>query len=412
MSKAITCGVDVRAIVGRKVAADHVGPSLVDPWNARRASPLYPDPHTLPLPQKLSPRLNFRYDAWRIMRLLILFPLLLVSLAAATSGAGVNTSTLAAFQRTSGYAGAAYCSANYFAGVNSTTTFPPNDFDSGSGTQIAHSFVSSDKYNTSGLIILDHAHKDLVITFRGTISETDWRTNLDFASEDASDLCGPGCMAHSGFLGSWRGVSGIVTANWKVLQQQYPHYSTTITGHSLGGALAHLCAAGLKNTAPNATMSLFTFASPRVGNWVFAGFVNRGFGVNNYRVTHLNDPIPRLPGRLLGFVHTSPEYHIVSPHIRNVLSANKKTLAQPANVLVGLTDIRVLPGPESEAGNAGYSCANVAMHDEYFIHIAACVVGSKTPLLWGKLFSILDAAETWLKHDTGFASDICHILLL
>ncbi|KAK5164894.1 uncharacterized protein LTR77_009558 [Saxophila tyrrhenica] len=279
---------------------------------------------------------------------------LFISLVNLSRSASVNPDTLATFERIAGYAGAAYCSSNHVTGVNGPTIFPPNIYDSNGATTIAYSFLKVDERKTTGLIMLDHAHKALVITFRGTISDADWETNLEFVLEDASDVCGKGCKAHAGFFASWRGVSDIVTTKWRALSQQYPQYSTIITGHSLGGAIAHLCAAGLKTVGPNAAMSLYSYASPRVGNEVFASFINQRFGANIYRFTHLDDPIPRLPGRLLGFVHTSPEYFITSPHIRKVLSAGKKTLAKPENVVVQAGDIHVLAGPENEAGNVGY----------------------------------------------------------
>lgn len=306
--------------------------------------------------------------------------------------AEIDLATLSAFQRISGYAGSAYCPQNYGFPANRPGTFPPNPFNLANSTEIVYSFLNVGESETAGLIMLDHAHRAIIITFRGTVSDEDWDTNLDFFRSNANSLCGKDCKIHGGFFDSWSGVSDLVVDNWLDLRDLYPGYSSIVTGHSLGGALAHVCAAALKKTAPDADLSLYTFASPRVGNEVFAAYMNKNFGANNYRVTHLNDPVPRLPGRLLGFAHTSPEYHIVSPHIKNVLSASKKTLANPANDVVLPKDVLVFPGPESEKGNAGYSCTNVAMHDEYFINIADCVVDDGTPLLQSTLVDIL----SWL----------------
>ncbi len=319
-------------------------------------------------------------------------------------GATVNSALLATLERVSGYAAAAYCRTNYRSGADLPATFPPNTFDQDGFCEIVHSFLNVNEHDTSGLIMLDHTNEAIIITFRGTISHTDWNTNLEGLQYDASDICGEGCIAHSGFLASWESVADNVKSNWTSVLQQYPQYDTIITGHSLGGTLAHICAASLKKMRPNATMSLYTYASPRVGNLIFANSINEGFGNNNHRVTHLNDPVPRLLGRLFGFDHTSPEYHITSPHIRKALSANKKTLAKPANLVVAADDILVLPGPENEAGSLRYSCTNIEMHDEYFIHIAACAVDSKTSLLSSKSHTacISDPeypADVW----TGFA---------
>jgi hypothetical protein len=54
-------------------------------------------------------------------------------------------------------------------------------------------------------------------------------------------------------------------------------------------------------------------------------------------------------------------------------------------------DVLVIPGPESDEGNVGYSCTDVAMHDEYFINIANCVADDGTPLLEGKRLGFEDS---------------------
>lgn len=326
-----------------------------------------------------------------LVRSLLSVLILLAGLACAA----IDFDTLSTFQRVSGYAGSAYCPQNYGFPADRPGIFPPNPFDLANSTQIVYSFLNVGESETAGLMMLDHTHEAVVITFRGTVSDADWDTNLDFFRSEASAICGKDCKIHGGFLDSWMGVSDLVIDNWQDLQDQYPGYITIVTGHSLGGALAHVCAAALKRTSPAADISLYTFASPRVGNQVFAKFINKNFVRKNYRVTHLNDPIPRLPGRLLGFAHTSPEYHVVSPHIKNVLSASKKTLANPANDVVGLEDVLVLPGRENDKGNGGYSCTNVAMHDEYFINIADCAVDDGTPLLQSTVFDTL----SWLLNE-------------
>ena len=152
-----------------------------------------------------------------------------------------------------------------------------------------------------GLTILDHTNKLIVITFRGTHSSRDWLTDFNFLLSDADDVC-KRCQAHSGFLGSWRGVRDVVLTEWKTLVAGYPTYQTVVTGHSLGGAIATLSAAQMKRMVPDASLYLFTYGSPRVGDGKFAKYVEEVLGGRHFRVTHLNDPVPKLPLCWPGFV--------------------------------------------------------------------------------------------------------------
>ena len=207
-------------------------------------------------------------------------------------------------------------------------------------------------------------------------------TYRSFFLDDADDIC-PDCLVHTGFLDSWRGGRKPIINSWKVVLDTYPGYKTAVTGHSLGGALATLCALQLKKSVPAASVSLFTYGCPRVGDQTFANFIESSLGSNSYRVTHLNDPVPRLPGTLFGFKHPYPEYHITSPHIPDALSANASVLTTPANLMVNPADVLVLDSTQSDEGNAGYSCSDIAMHDSYFMDISKCVANDSTPLLGG-----------------------------
>ena len=86
--------------------------------------------------------------------------------------------------------------------------------------------------------------------------------------------------------------------------------SVTVVGHSLGAALALLDGVSLSLRLPSATVTVYGYGMPRVGNQAFADFVDSQLGG---RVTHVNnekDPVPIVPGRFLGFHHPSGEIHI------------------------------------------------------------------------------------------------------
>ena len=82
--------------------------------------------------------------------------------------------------------------------------------------------------------------------------------------------------------------------------------TVTVVGHSLGGALATLCATDLVMEENITSVRLYTFGCPRVGNEAFAKALQNTTLVHT-RVTHDRDVVPTLPFRHLGFHHTARE---------------------------------------------------------------------------------------------------------
>ncbi len=76
----------------------------------------------------------------------------------------------------------------------------------------------------------------------------------------------------------------------------------------------------------------------------------------NYRITHTDDIVPKLPGIIVGFRHVGTEYFIKSGN----------------NIPVTSTDIQVIPGNPLIAGNQATSSSSINAHGWYFNAIAAC----------------------------------------
>jgi triacylglycerol lipase len=92
-----------------------------------------------------------------------------------------------------------------------------------------------------------------------------------------------------------------------------------------------------------------------VGNVPLADFITAQAG-GNYRVTHANDIVPKLPGYPLGFAHVSPEYWITSP----------------TGAPVTANDVQVSSGVIDLDGNQGQLGGTVTDHLWYFNGIADC----------------------------------------
>jgi len=95
-----------------------------------------------------------------------------------------------------------------------------------------------------------------------------------------------------------------------------------------------------------------------VGNTAFANFVT-GQNGGNYRVTHANDAVPKLPGYLLNYRHVSPEYWITAASGQSV----------------GPNDIQISSGILDLMGNQGTLVATISDHLWYFNAISACSSG-------------------------------------
>jgi hypothetical protein len=131
-----------------------------------------------------------------------------------------------------------------------------------------------------------------------------------------------------------------------------------VTGHSLGGAVATLAAAYLR--ASGTAVSLYTYGSPRVGNAAFADFVSAQPG-GEIRVTHLDDPVPKLPPLLFDYRHTSPEYW---------LSDGSAT-----TTAYSVSDVVICTGDANTNCNAGTGGLDIEAHLYYLGPITGCSSG-------------------------------------
>ena len=136
----------------------------------------------------------------------------------------------------------------------------------------------------------DPIHRTLVIAFRGTdVNQlADFYTDLDYTSRPTNFG-----NVHQGFFNAEHSLHGAIA--WE-LQQKAPAH-IWLTGHSLGGAIATLCAAELHNSGRRFS-GLVTFGQPRVGDRVFAETINREFGSRILRVVNEDDIVVSLPPRL------------------------------------------------------------------------------------------------------------------
>ncbi|KAJ7027921.1 alpha/beta-hydrolase [Mycena alexandri] len=124
------------------------------------------------------------------------------------------------------------------------------------------------------------------------------------------DTAGKGIQVHSGFQQTFeRTADGLLAGVMKGLASTGAK-KVTVTGHSLGAALATMTGALIKKSVdPSVEVTVTGFGLPRGGNQAWADFLDSDVGVQY--MTNQNDPVPIVPPRSLGFHHSSGEVHIV-----------------------------------------------------------------------------------------------------
>lgn len=140
---------------------------------------------------------------------------------------------------------------------------------------------------------------DCMIVCRGT-EPNQW--NDIKADANAWTVVSEVGRVHSGFHTE-------VNELWPLLEQQVKENQRPMwfSGHSLGGAMAAVCAVRCKiSPIPSNPQAIFSFGAPRVGNRSYSSFLK----VKHYRWVNNNDIVPRVPPRWLGYRHMGQEIYI------------------------------------------------------------------------------------------------------
>ncbi|CAO2199960.1 unnamed protein product [Urochloa humidicola] len=174
--------------------------------------------------------------------------------------------------------------------------------------------------------------RDIVVALRGTCTLLEWAENIRASLVPADDLSPESSSSDNAKVecGFWniyktRGekspsLSQTVVSEIRRLLDLYKNeeVSITVTGHSLGAALAVLIADELAGgVAASTPVAVFSFGGPRVGNGAFASRVEAR-GARVLRVVNAHDVVPRfLPGWC--YADVGPELRLdsrASPFLR------------------------------------------------------------------------------------------------
>ena len=144
------------------------------------------------------------------------------------------------------------------------------------------------------------AAKKFVVAFQGSHNTGQIIEEVIFSGQEEAEFApGKKYWIEKYFWDVYSGLSNIrksIMTDVNQFQSQFADYDFFITGHSLGGALASICAMDLvlSGTVPSEKLMKYTFGEPRSGNEKWAiDFDN--YVPNSYRVVHAADLIPHVP---------------------------------------------------------------------------------------------------------------------
>ena len=150
--------------------------------------------------------------------------------------------------------------------------------------------------------------RDIVIALRGTSTCLEWAENMRAQLVETPGEHDPTeiqLKVECGFLSLYKtaganvpSLSQSVVQEVRRLMELYrgETLSITVTGHSLGAALALLVGDELSTCAPQVPpVAVFSFGGPRVGNKGFANQINAK-NVKVLRIVNSQDVITRVPG--------------------------------------------------------------------------------------------------------------------
>jgi len=177
-------------------------------------------------------------------------------------------------------------------------------------------FTETIYYNNDGSQAYSFSNEnDIVIAFRGT-EPNEWndiKADMD-ASKALAETVG---HVHRGFKKEvddlWPQIEAMLVDNKQNLAKKL-----WFTGHSLGGAMASICAGRcLLSHIDTLPEQLHTFGSPRVGT---KRYINHA-RVDYFRWVNNNDIVTRSPPAWLGYRHAGQEVYLDSDGQVKTLSA-------------------------------------------------------------------------------------------
>lgn len=155
-----------------------------------------------------------------------------------------------------------------------------------------------------GYVAVDNTNEIIYVVFRGSSSILNWLDDFEIQKVPYISYPECNCTVHKGFYYATQHLKNATQDAVFRLINTYNYNTVIVTGHSLGAAISQLI--GMELARYIRSPIIYNFGQPRIGDKIYAGFVNTQI-IEMYRFTHNHDIVPRVPPRVLGYLHSCRE---------------------------------------------------------------------------------------------------------
>ena len=150
-----------------------------------------------------------------------------------------------------------------------------------------------------------------IIVFRGSEDFNDALVNVQIEREQSRFVNAPDdVFIHRGFQDALFEFNVTEQIEEQVMQMIDEEGEIILSGHSLGGALAHILAVYFADKYPNMKVTMINVGAPRLGNKAFKTWSEELPNLAVWRYVYRKDVVPRLIPTSLGYHHAGHLYQM------------------------------------------------------------------------------------------------------
>lgn len=158
-------------------------------------------------------------------------------------------------------------------------------------------------HRIEGILMEDHFNTYIV--FMATNRWWDWLTNLNFFKVSLFTRKDKEIKIHNGYLSRY--ILDDVRTKILIYLAESKKKNVIVTGYSMGGGLAPICALDLATNFPEKEIHCVAMAGPRIGNKHFASHVDKH--VDAINLIYGNDAVTKVPPPFFGFKHVNKKHY-------------------------------------------------------------------------------------------------------